>query len=82
MMDLVILLYMAIAFAFALPTYREGRTSNVGGSAWRIIGLLLCLAWPALTLCVMLEVVRSKREFAGGVGRSHRSAPPKADPAR
>jgi hypothetical protein len=64
MTTLLALSYLMVAFGFALRTYAEGLISKEGGPVWRTIGLLLCVVWPAVILCVAIEVVRLKRRFS------------------
>lgn len=61
MLGILIGLYLLIGTFFVAYTYLEGITSTEGGTFLRIVGLLVCLVWPAVLAAVVIEVLRSRR---------------------
>lgn len=58
-------IYLAVATAFLAETYAEGE--RVGGF-WdrdRVIGLLMCTVWPALTCAVAVAAIWSSKSTVG-----------------
>ena len=54
-------IYIFVAIVFAIPTYIEGRNRGEGWSIFRAIGLLSCMFWPAVIVCVAVLIYRDKR---------------------
>lgn len=58
-------MYILVAIAFVVPTYIEGRNRREGWTSFRVIGLLSCICWPALLVCVAVSIYRDKRSLKG-----------------
>jgi hypothetical protein len=56
--------YCAVSAAFMLMTLLEGWTFHGGWTLARMMGLLLCLAWPLLVITFFLHNYVS-RKFSG-----------------
>jgi len=54
-------IYILVAIVFAIPTYLEGRNRGEGWSILRVIGLLSCIFWPAVVVCVAALIYKDKR---------------------
>jgi hypothetical protein len=74
--------YLLVAAMFLLPTYVEGIRSKEGGPTLRAVGLLLCLIWPAVLLCVTVEVLKLKWRSGADVHARDRIAHLGQPPAR
>lgn len=60
-------MYILVAIAFVVPTYIEGRNREEGWTAFRIIGLLSCICWPAVLVCAAVLIYRDKRSPKGQI---------------
>ena len=49
----MIYVYCLVAIAFLVLTYFEGWKRRGGWDAYRVLGLVLCAAWPLLVLYVL-----------------------------
>jgi hypothetical protein len=56
-----VLVYAAIIVAFAGLTISEGIKKKASWDFYRIIGVVACVAWPAVLLLAMREVYINKK---------------------
>lgn len=60
MMTWLLLLYFLICLFFLDNTYHEGEVSGSGWDGARVLGLVLCLAWPLLVVHVIISAYRNR----------------------
>ena len=57
----MIVIYTGIAVVFFVRTFLEGERKGLPWGAYRVFGLMLSAAWPALLLYVLVAALRARR---------------------
>ncbi len=57
MLSLIYILYLLIAVAFFIATFREGQKANGPWNGKRVLGLALSLVWPVLIVAAIISVI-------------------------
>lgn len=60
MLSLFYILYVLIAVAFFIATFREGQSANGDWNTKRVLGLVLSLVWPVLIVASIISVIYRK----------------------
>ena len=60
--NLLLSIYTLIALVFLDKTYREGKAAGGPWEGMRLLGLALCLFWPALFGYIVFAAYRDRRK--------------------